>query len=102
MLYHNWMLFLVLLGIGPFLLLSNRYFHKRLHRTTFTPKAAAESSSRLTSLARGVGARRARYPEFHPAGAERKELRRSRQPASRRQCQSSPSGDLRSMRRCWA
>ena len=52
MLYYNWMLFLVLLGIGPLLLWSNRYFHPRLHRFT---RAAAESSSRLAgALAESV------------------------------------------------
>jgi len=52
MLYHNWLLFLVMLGIGPLLLWSNRHFHPRLHRFT---RAAAESSSRLTgALAESV------------------------------------------------
>jgi len=47
MLYYNRILFLVLLGIGPFLVWANRYFHPRLHRFT---RAAAESGSRLTGV----------------------------------------------------
>ena len=45
MLYYNWALFLLLLGVGPLVLLTNRHFHPRLSRLS---RAAAESSSRLT------------------------------------------------------
>jgi ABC-type multidrug transport system fused ATPase/permease subunit len=52
MLYYNWLLFVVILGIGPFLLWSSRHFHPRLHHLS---RVAAESSSRLTgSLAESV------------------------------------------------
>lgn len=45
MLHYNWVLFLVLLAVGPFLVLINRHFHPRLNHFSH---AAAESSSRLT------------------------------------------------------
>ena len=52
MLYYNWALFLLLLGLGPFIWLVNRRFHPRLSRFS---RAAAESSSRLTgNLAESV------------------------------------------------
>ena len=52
MLYYNWALFCVLLGIGPLIWLTNRRFHPRLSRFS---RAAAESSSRLTgNLAESV------------------------------------------------
>ena len=52
MLHYNWMLFCVLLGLGPLIWLINRYFHPRLSRLS---RAAAESSSRLTgNLAESV------------------------------------------------
>ncbi|HTB81783.1 MAG TPA: ABC transporter ATP-binding protein [Opitutaceae bacterium] len=52
MLYYNWQLFCVLLGIGPLVWLTNRYFHPRLSRLS---RVAAESSSRLTgNLAESV------------------------------------------------
>jgi len=52
MLYYNWALFLVLLGLGPFIWFVNRHFHPRLSRFS---RAAAESSSRLTgNLAESV------------------------------------------------
>jgi ATP-binding cassette subfamily B protein len=52
MLYYNWALFLVLLGLGPFIWLVNHHFHPRLSRFS---RAAAESSSRLTgNLAESV------------------------------------------------
>lgn len=52
MLYYNWALFCVLLGIGPLVWLINRRFHPRLSRFS---RAAAESSSRLTgNLAESV------------------------------------------------
>ena len=52
MLYYNWALFCVLLGIGPLVWLVNRRFHPRLSRFS---RAAAESSSRLTgNLAESV------------------------------------------------
>jgi ATP-binding cassette subfamily B protein len=52
MLYYNWVLFCVLLGIGPLVWLTNRYFHPRLSRMS---RVAAESSSRLTgTLAESV------------------------------------------------
>jgi len=52
MLYYNWALFLLLLGVGPLVWVTNRYFHPRLSRLS---RAAAESSSRLTgSLAESV------------------------------------------------
>lgn len=52
MLYYNWVLFLVLLAVGPLLVLTNRYFYPRLNHFSRT---AAESSSRLTgALAESV------------------------------------------------
>ncbi len=52
MLYYNWALFLLLLGVGPLVWLTNRHFHPRLSRLS---RAAAESSSRLTgNLAESV------------------------------------------------
>ncbi len=52
MLYYNWVLFGVLLGIGPLVWLTNRHFHPRLSRLS---RVAAESSSRLTgTLAESV------------------------------------------------
>ena len=52
MLYYNWALFLLLLGLGPFVWVVNRRFHPRLSRFS---RAAAESSSRLTgNLAESV------------------------------------------------
>jgi ATP-binding cassette subfamily B protein len=52
MLYYNWQLFCVLLGIGPLVWLTNHYFHPRLSRLS---RVAAESSSRLTgNLAESV------------------------------------------------
>lgn len=52
MLFYNWALFLLLLGLGPFIWLVNRRFHPRLSRFS---RAAAESSSRLTgNLAESV------------------------------------------------
>ena len=52
MLYYNWALFLLLLGVGPLVWLTNRHFHPRLSRLS---RAAAESSSRLTgSLAESI------------------------------------------------
>lgn len=46
MLYYNWVLFLVLLAICPFIFLAKKYFHPRIHLFS---RRAAESSSRLTS-----------------------------------------------------
>lgn len=46
MLYYNWLLFLVLLAICPFIFLAKKYFHPRIHLFS---RGAAESSSRLTS-----------------------------------------------------
>ena len=52
MLYYNWALFLLLLGVWPLVSLTNRHFHPRLSRLS---RAAAESSSRLTgNLAESV------------------------------------------------
>ncbi|EIP96544.1 ABC-type multidrug transport system, ATPase and permease component [Opitutaceae bacterium TAV1] len=52
MLYYNRVLFLLLLGVGPVIWLTSRYFHPRLSRLS---RAAAESSSRLTgNLAESV------------------------------------------------
>ena len=52
MLYYNWSLFLLLLGVWPLVWLTNRHFHPRLSRLS---RAAAESSSRLTgNLAESV------------------------------------------------
>lgn len=52
MIYYNWVLFLLLLGLGPLVWMTNRYFHPRLSRLSRT---AAESSSRLTgNLAEAV------------------------------------------------
>jgi len=52
MLHYNWVLFCVLLGLGPLIWMINRYFHPRLSRLS---RAAAESSSRLTgNLAESV------------------------------------------------
>jgi ATP-binding cassette subfamily B protein len=52
MLYYNWILFCVLLGVGPLVWAINRRFHPRLSRFS---RAAAESSSRLTgNLAESV------------------------------------------------
>ena len=52
MLYYNWLLFCVLLGIGPLVWLINRHFHPRLSHLSRT---AAESSSQLTgNLAESV------------------------------------------------
>lgn len=52
MLYYNWVLFCVLLAVGPLVGLTNRHFHPRLSRHS---RAVAESQSRLTgSLAESV------------------------------------------------
>ena len=52
MLYYNWVLFCVLLVVGPLVWLTNRHFHPRLSRHS---RAVAESQSRLTgSLAESV------------------------------------------------
>ncbi len=52
MLYYNWALFLLLLGVWPLAWITNRLFHPRLSRLS---RSAAESSSRLTgSLAESV------------------------------------------------
>jgi len=52
MLYYNWALFLLLIGVWPLAWITNRLFHPRLSRLS---RAAAESSSRLTgSLAESV------------------------------------------------
>lgn len=52
MAFYSWPLFLVILAFAPVLLVSNRYFHPRIHRFS---RAAAESGSRLTgSLAESV------------------------------------------------
>ena len=45
MLYYNWVLFCVLLAVGPLVWLTNRHFHPRL---SVHSRAAAESQSRLT------------------------------------------------------
>jgi ATP-binding cassette subfamily B protein len=47
MLYHNWALFLIILGFAPFLVWSTRHFHPRLHHFS---RLAAESNSRLTGV----------------------------------------------------
>lgn len=52
MLYYNWVLFLVLLAVGPLVWLVNRHFHPRLSQHS---RAVAESQSRITgSLAESV------------------------------------------------
>jgi ATP-binding cassette subfamily B protein len=52
MLYYNWVLFCVLLAVGPLVWMTNRYFHPRLSRFS---RAVAESQSRMTgALAESV------------------------------------------------
>ncbi len=52
MLYYNWVLFLVLLAVGPLVWFVNRHFHPRLSRHS---REVAESQSRITgSLAESV------------------------------------------------